>query len=265
MKLNMISFVIVFISFGAAAKSGNSSNLLAVSQGISAPARTSPVNYSNGFTSENAAVASQLPGPQISLQYDTGKDSDGNDQNGVGAELGIGNGKVGAMFGYYDRNCEGCEGRWGGIVGLDAGSFSLGIGYREENFYSVGALIGGNGSSRIGINADFYDAEENEGQDLTSFGVGYSYLGGSWVFALDASKRTEDDGANNDVVMVTPGLLVSANWVSVSISYDLYMNDDNEAYDDQVWFGVGLQGRIAHVAIYHDYVNDWSVVGTFEF
>lgn len=263
MRTGLLVVSTIFVGASAWAKPGTTANRLSVSQGISSPAITSPVNYSNGFTTDNPAVASQLSGPQVSVEYDKGDDSAGNDVSGVGAELGIGNGQVGAMLGYYDRDCTNCKGRWGGILGIDAGSFSFGVGYREEKNYSLGALIGGSGSHRIGLMADFVDVDS--GQDITSYGVGYSYLGGSWVFAVDASKRDQKNAPNNDVILVTPGLMIQADWVAVSVSYDIYTNDKNDVYEDQVWFGVGLGGDKAHLAIYHDYVNDWALVGTFWF
>lgn len=263
MKNALLLLSMILVGSLAWARPGTNGQRLSVGQGISSPAITSPVNYSNGFTTTNAAVASRLSGPQVSIEYDKGDDSAGNDLSGVGAELGYGNGKVGAMLGYYDRDCTGCEGRWGGIVGVDTGSFSFGIGYREEKQYSLGALIGGSGSSRFGLTADFVDLDT--GNDVTGYGVGYSYLGGSWVFALDASKRDQKGAANNDVILVTPGLMIQADWLAVSVSYDLYTNDKNDIFDDQVWFGVGFGGDQAHLAIYHDYVNEWALVGTFGF
>ncbi|MGE0632124.1 MAG: hypothetical protein AB7O96_06930, partial [Pseudobdellovibrionaceae bacterium] len=231
--------------------------------GISSPAVTSPINYSRGFTHENAAIAASLSGAQLSLEYDTGED-DNNTNKGYGAEIGYGNGNVGAMAGYYKRDCDNCEGRAGGLVGVGGSSFTFGIGYREENHYSIGLLMGQSGSNRIGIIGEFVDSEDDT-QDMTSAGIGWSYNAKSWVFALDASKQTVENGQNNDVVLVTPGLRVGADFLSISISYDMYTNDKNEVYDDHTWFGIGFKGNSGQLAIYHDYVNDWSLVGSFWF
>lgn len=263
MKKALLMTSMIFVGGAAWAKPGANANFLSVGQGISSPALTSPVNYSKGFTATNASVASRLNGPQVSIEYDKGDDSAGNDSSGVGGELGFGNGKVGAMLGYYDRDCTNCDGRWGGIVGVDTGSFSFGVGYREKKQYSLGALIGGNGSNRFGITADFTD--QDSGNDVTAYGIGYSYLGGSWTFAVDASKRDQKGAASNDVILVTPGLMIQADWLTVSVSYDVYTNDKDDVFDDQVWFGVGIGGDRAHLAIYHDYVNEWALVGTFSF
>ncbi|XGC79973.1 hypothetical protein ACES2L_11600 [Bdellovibrio bacteriovorus] len=263
MRIYHIVTVLVLLSSRAFAKS--ESNTLAVGQGIAAPAVTSPINYSNGFTHENPAVAATLSGGQLSLEYDTGKDNDENNQSGLGVELGYGNGNAGAMAGYYKRDCEGCEGRAGGILGVGTSSFAFGIGYREENSYSAGLLFNQSGSHRFGITADFEDVEA-EGQDLRTMGVGYAYQGNSFTFVVDASKRDDEaGGTNNDVVLVTPGLLVDVDKIAVSISYDMYLNDESEVYEDDVWFGVAIKGSLGQLIIYHDYVNNWALVGALSF
>ncbi|HRO67650.1 MAG TPA: hypothetical protein PL182_08815 [Pseudobdellovibrionaceae bacterium] len=263
MKTGLLLLSTILVGGAAWARPASNGNRLSVSQGISSPASTSPVNYSSGFTATNPSVASRLTGPQISIEYDKGDDDAGNDSSAVGAELGLGNGQVGAVLGYYDRDCTNCDGRWGGMIGVNTGSFSFGVGYREEKHYSLGALFGGNGNHRFGLTADL--TEEDSGNDVTAYGAGYSYLGGSWVFAVDASKRDQKGSVSNDVVLVTPGLMIQADWLAVSVSYDVYTNDKDDVFDDEVWFGVGIGGDKAHLAIYHDYVNDWALVGTFSF
>lgn len=249
-----------------AQRGGNTNpSMLAVGQGISSPALSSPVNYSNGFTTENAAVASQLASPMLSLEYDTG-DNNGSDVSGFGGELGIGNGQMGLIVGTYKRDCDNCENRTGAIAGFNFGAASIGVGYREDNQYSVGALFGVGGPHRVGLTADMTSGSGND-PDLTTYGVGYSYLGNQWIFAVDASKRDlENGGSANDILMITPGLLVQANdWLGLSVSYDLYTNDENDVFDDQLWVGLGLGRDRFNLAIYHDYVNEWSVVGTIRF
>lgn len=263
MRTGLFLAAMVLGGASAWARPSASANRIAVSQGISSPATTSPVNYSNGFVTTNPSVASKLSGPQLSLEYDTGEDSSNNDRSGMGVELGYGNGQVGAIAGYYDRDCTNCEGRWGGMIGVGSGSFSFGVGYREENSYSLGLLMGGSGGHRFGATADLVKVDS--GNDVSSVGVGYSYLGNSWIFAVDASKREQKRATTNDVILVTPGLLIQANSLSVSVSYDLYTNDENDAFEDQIWFGIGFGSDRFHLSVYHDYVNDWSLVGSLSF
>lgn len=262
-NLILVSFLFL-ITHTSWARSGSEMPTLAVSQGISSPAITSPVNYSKGFTHVNSAVAASLTTGQISLEYDTGDDDSGKKNSGFGAELGYGNGTAGAMAGYYDRDCNNCDGKFGGLLGIAASSFSFGVGYREDDNYSAGLLINQNGNNRFGITAEFKDGKDTE-KDLKSYGVGYSYNANTWIFALDASKQDQEDNINNDIIQVTPGLLVNIDWLSVSVSYDMYLNDKNDIKDDKAWFGAGFRSSKAQLAIYHDYINDWSFVGTFWF
>src|SRR5690606_36176473 len=105
-----------------------------VGQGISAPISRTSVNFSNGFTYSNSAIAALIAKPAFTLQADTG-DHSGNDQTGFGGELSIGTGQAGIALGYYDRDCNGCDGRFGGIAGLAVSTFAFGVGYREDDQY----------------------------------------------------------------------------------------------------------------------------------
>lgn len=264
--LSMILTVLIF-SVPTWAQRKSDANLVAVSQGISAPAITSPVNYNKGFTSHNPAVAAQLDKIQVSVEYDTGDNDDNDataDQDGFGVEAGAGAGGAGIMLGYYDRDCTNCDSQFGGIVGFDISSVSVGLGYREENTYSLGFLINNSGEHRLGIVGNFTEDDDAPGEDVTAYGLGYSYNADRWVFALDASKYDDDNDSTtlDEVTRITPGILVKANWLSVSLSYDMYVDDKNDVYDDDLWFGLGFGGDTAHLAIYHDYMNEWTFVGT---
>lgn len=239
---------------------------LAVSQGISSPTITSPVNFSHGMTFNNSAVAAQLQDIYVSAEADTGDDDNGNDDTGFGGELGLGNGTAGIALGYYKRDCEDCDGRLGGIAGIGGDSVAFGVGFREEDTYSAGLLFNPRSQHRFGFTADFYKNDLDEESDLRSYGAGYSYVGNSFIFALDASKRdSENDNPNDDVIMVTPGLEVHGDWLALSVSYDAYVNDDNDTHDDDIWVGVGINGKSWNLALYHDYVNEWSAALTFWF
>lgn len=244
----------------------NKGQKLAVSQGISSPTITSPVNFSHGRTFANSAVASQYQGPQLSLEADTRDDDNGNDDMGYGGEFGLGTGTAGIALGYYTRDCDGCDGRVGGIAGIGGSSIAGGIGFREEDTFSGGLLFNRDGKHRFGITADMFNSDLDNG-DLMSYGAGYSYVGSSFVFAVDASKRDSDSPSpnNDDIIMVTPGLEVHSDRFALSVSYDAYLNDDNDTEDNDVWFGLGISGKSWHVAIYHDYVNEWSGALTFWF
>lgn len=260
---SIVTTLMLLISSASWGKSEGAS--LSVGQGIAAPAINNAINYSNGFAHQNPAVAASLNGAQVSLEYDSGGKDESTKNSAVGAELGYGNGTAGAAIGYYDRDCQDCEGRFGGLLGVGSSNFAFGIGYREENSYSAGFLINQSGSHSFGITADFTDAE-TEGQDLRTAGIGYAYHGSSFIFALDASKRDDEAGGdNNKIIAVTPGLLVDINKIAVSISYDMYVNDENKLYEDDVWFGVGIKGNSGQLSIYKDYVNDWAIVGTLGF
>ncbi len=243
---------------------------LSVSQGISSPAVTSPVNFAHGFTYNNSAVAAQLRDISLSLEADTSEDDDSqnnySDDTGYGAEVGVGTGAAGVALGYYTRDCEDCDGRFGGIAGVSGSAIAFGVGYREDDNYSAGFLFNPKGTHRFGVVADMFNSDL-EDADVRSYGVGYSYVGNSFVFALDASKRDTDGPSTpqEDVIMLTPGLEVHSDWLALSVSYDAFVSDDNDIYDDNVWFGVGINGKDWNLAVYHDYVNEWSAALTFWF
>lgn len=236
---------------------------LAVGQGIAAPLAQTAVNFSNGFTFSNSAVAAKMKSPQLTLEGDFGEDSSGNDQSGLGAEFSLGNGQAGIGLGYYQNDCDGCDGRFGAIAGFQFSSVAIGIGFREEDQFSAGLLFNPKGSHRIGVTADMFNSDVS---DVFSYGVGYAFHGQGFVFAIDASKQeTEVEGDNTDIIRVTPGLEVHADKWGLSVSYDTAVNDDSAPYDDNVWFGVGYRGQNFEIMGYHDYVNEWSLAVSFIF
>lgn len=235
-----------------------------VGQGISAPISRTSVNFANGFTNANSAVAASIAKPAVTLQADTG-DNSGNDQKGFGGELSLGTGQAGIALGYYDRDCDGCDGRFGGIAGIALSSFAFGVGYREDDQYSAGVLINSKGSHRFGFTADMTPSDVPDG-DVMAFGAGYSYHGQGFVFAIDASKRETQSTADDDgLIRITPGLEVHADKWGLSVSYDTGINDGSNPYDDNVWFGLGYRGNNFEISAYHDYVNEWSLALSFLF
>lgn len=229
----------------------HSGTRLGVSQGISAPTGTTPINFNHGFLQSNAAAAANFGKAHISLEGDTG----GGNTN-FGGELGLGSGMAGVGLGYFKADCENCEGGFGAMGGLASSAIAGGIGYHEKSVYSAGAIFNPRGAHRVGLAFDYHGS--NSG--ISAFGAGYSYHGQNVVFALDASRRgarskTLGDGA----ILVTPGLAVSSGMLSASISYDLYLNENLSDYANQVWFGLGLGNDRLQAALYYKYQNKWSV------
>lgn len=240
---------------------GTDAPFVAVGQGIAVPAKTSPINYSNGFTHTNPAVARSYDGIQLSLEHNTDDDeNDNNDNSGNGAELGLGNGNIGLGIGYYKRECDNCEGKMGAILGFGLSSFSLGLGFHEDDNFSLGFIFNPNSQHRIGLTVDLYQGP-NEDDDIRSYGVGYGYIGNDFIFSLDASKRDHEVKQDSDeIIKVTPGIELQTQKAALSVSYDTYLNDDNESHDSQVWFGGGFRFSSGSFTLYHDYVSEWALV-----
>ena len=256
----IIYFCVQMITFFAFAER---EQRLAVGQGIAAPLVQTSVNFSNGFTYSNSAVAAKMKSVQLTLEGDFGDDSSGNDQSGLGGELSLGNGQAGIALGYYTNNCDGCDGRAGGIAGVQLSSIAVGVGFREEDNFSAGVLLNSKGAHRFGFTADVL---QEDMADVFSYGAGYAYYGQGFVFTVDASKQeTEVEGDNTDMIRITPGLEVHADKWGLSISYDTAINDNSTPFDNNVWFGVGYKGQNFEIMGYHDYVNEWSVAVSFLF
>lgn len=250
--------LVTMAAFGFQAEAASrAGQKVAVSQGISSPTITSPVNFSHGLTYNNSAVAAQLQGVHITGEL--------TNNSGFGGEAGLGNGSAGISLGYFKPNCGSCNGRFGGIAGLGGARVAGGIGFREGDIYSAGVLLNPNGLHRFGAALDFQSSPLVSG-DLTSYGIGYSYAANAFTFALDASRRDGDGPrTSNGVMMITPGLEVHNDWLALSVSYDLYANDNNGVFDDGIWIGGGINGERWNLALYYDYFSEWSGVATFWF
>lgn len=237
-------------------------NLLGVGQGISSPTMTSTVNFSKGFTSENPVGVIYQEKIRLTAQGDTGD----NRNDGLGGELGIGNGQFGAAIGYYNRDCEGCNDNIAGAIGISFGMVGMGLRVGED-ITSAGVLINPKGKHRFGVMADLRDPD-GENNKVTSLGAGYSYVEQQLTFSLDASKLDyQNNMINSDAIWVTPGVSMRFNMVSISLSYDFYVNkEDGSTYDNDLWMGIGFgKADQWHVALYSDYTNEWSAAASFFF
>jgi hypothetical protein len=141
-------------------------------------------------------------------------DESTDDLGGVGAELGVGNGRYGMAVGYYERDCDTCEEAVAGALGALSGGFGFGLRFAEE-IYSTGLLFNPNGEHRVGLVADFNDPNGDD-NNITSFGAGYSYVSQGFTFSLDASKSDyENETENDDVVLLSPGLMVRMDIIAL--------------------------------------------------
>ncbi len=262
MRALIITVFILFTSVRVFGQKNSGFTLLAVSQGISMPTITSPINWGHGFTYNNAAVAQFYDGAILSLEYDQNENTKGS-----GAELGVGTGNVGLGIGYYKNDCDNCDGRVGAIAGFGmSNSFSFGLGYREEKTYSAGFLFGLGSSGQMGIAVDFRD-NEDKNLKTYSYGIGYAYSASNFKFAIDASKQEDGDSStDNSLIMLTPGLMVDGGFVRLGVSFDTYLNDKNESHDDKVWFGLGFGDNSKwNLNLYKDYSSEYSTALTFWF
>lgn len=263
MKRILLLIVVIF-TLDADGKNSESP-YVAVGQGISVPANTSPINFSHGFTYTNPAVAATYDGVQLSLEHATTEEEEeeSNESSGSGAEFAIGTGNVGLGVGYFERDCENCEGKTGAIAGFSLSSFSAGLGFHEDDDYSAGVIIGT--THRLGITVDWHQGPE-ENDDVHSYGVGYGYVGNSVIFVLDASKKANETESEADkIIMLTPGLEVQAQNVALSVSHDMFLNDENETREENTWFGGGFKFSSGSFSLYHDYVNEWAFVLALKF
>ncbi len=280
MKMTLTSFVLfgsIICSTAAVAATGSSgkqTNLIAVGQGVSSPTLTSTVNFSTGYTHENPIGVVYQNSWRITAEADHDTDdsnSSGNGNDGYGAEVGYGNGTAGLAAGYYTRDCDNCDGRLaasGGVVVGDA----VGVGLRfEEDLYTAGLLFNPQGMHRFGLIFEMNDSN-GSGNELKSYGAGYSYVATDWTFSIDASKNDyENQATYSDRVMVTPGVMVRASFLQLSLNDNIVLNNrssstsNEDETDHNFWAGVGIGGEQIHLAVYANYENDVSAALSFFF
>jgi hypothetical protein len=246
-----------------------SNHMIPVGQGISSPTITSTVNYSNGFTQENPAGVAYQNSIRLSGHFDFGDhddDSSTDDIDGFGGEFGVGNGQYGFALGYYERDCDTCEEEVAGALGAFFGGFGIGLRFEEE-LYSAGIFLNPTGQHRLGAVVDLNDPD-GEDNNITSYGVGYAFVHQGFTFSLDASKRDyETPTTNEDMIMVSPGLMVRIDKFALSVTHDSYIEEDEGAeVEDNTWWGFGYgSDQDWSIGFYHDYVNEWTVVGSLYF
>ena len=239
-------------------------NLMAVGQGISSPSITSNLIISNGFTSENPTGIAYQNAFRFTGEFDTGDNNSTND--GMGVEVGIGNGEIGMALGFYQiDDCDTCDEQVYGGFGILLGDF-IGFGASgQEELYNAGVIFNPKGSFRFGIMASHFNLEGDD-NNFTSFGAGFSYFANSWNFTLDASKRDfENDSDSGDIIKITPGLKMNVDFIHFSVNIDNYINEPEGTaeIDDDLWFGIGFgHGEPFNLNIYHDFYNEWAIVGS---
>lgn len=240
-----------------AAAASTQVNILAVGQGISSPTSTSTVNFSTGYTSENPLGTIYQNGSRVSFEH-----AKSDTSSGSGAELGYGQGDWGLAAGYFKNDCSGCQGNSSAAVGINI--YEIGVGLRlTEDIYGAGFVFNPHGTHRVGLMAE-NNRSGGTGLSLNSYGLGYSYVASAYTLTLDASSRTFEDSTVNDKrIQVTPGVVLRASILQLSINDRITLNKDknNPLHDDEdhdLWFGLGLGGDRWHLALYSDYVSDFA-------
>ena len=246
-----------WLSWGQSGSGGNT-QLLAIAQGISSPSMTNLTLVSNGFTAENPVGASYQGGYRGTLEID------GNDPTNFGLEAGLGDAQYGLALSYYSNGCDNCDSLVRGSLSAIWDWFGLGFGV-AENLFSIGILLYPQEVHRFGFIVH-YDDPNGPSNKFIGTGFGYSYVIPSFTFSIDLSHRGAETGAIGDgAMMISPGVAVRINEVSVSISHDFFFSD-NGNYSDKFWFGIGYgDEKDWHVALYGEYTNQWSLVGSYFF
>ena len=129
----------------------------------------------------------------------------------------------------------------------------------REDIYGLVLLLNSHGSHRVGLMTEL-DETGGDGNKITAYGAGYSYVGQSITLTLDASQRDYENAGNTDQLLVTPGIgLRVVNTIQLSVN-DRILFEDGKKIDEDLWFGVGGGGESWHLAGYSDYVNDLALI-----
>ena len=255
----MFLLVLVASFFCWAQQSGARLNQVAVGQGISSPALTHTSLFSNGFTFENPI------GVSYQDQYRLTGALDGADSSSFGAEFGVGDTKYGFAVGAYSNGCDGCESYIRGTMSAIWGWFGLGFGVQED-LYTVGIMIDPESEHRFGIVGEFEDPNAiNDARG--ALGLGYAYVITQFTFALDLSYQWfEDTQLFDNSMVVTPGFVVRVDMFSLSLNYDVHLDDDQNQYADQVWVGVSARPfKNWEFTFYGEYVDRWTLMTSWSF
>jgi hypothetical protein len=250
--MDRIALLLLFLSLTAHAAPGDPKSgtlpVLALGQGISSPDSTSPVNLTNGNLYTNPAGGAELGRPYLAGQVATG-----GGKTGFGAEGGYASGSAGLAAGYFKPDCSGC-GVFGVLGGVGLGALDFGIGYHDGAAVSIGTLLRPKGPHRFGFAVDV----GTSGQP-TSVGGGYSFVSQQVMFAVDVSRPVKNGGS---ATQLTPGIEISADMFAFSLDYDTYLGNKG-SHSSQFWFGAGVNLPRLHIALYHNYVSDWTVTVAF--
>jgi hypothetical protein len=244
--------------------SGASTNQLAISQGISSPAVTHTTLFSNGFTKENPVALSYQSNYRLTAAID------GSDSTSFGVDMGVGDSTCGMALGVYSNGCDGCSAYVRGGLSAIWGSLGIGIGIQED-LYTFGMILNANGIHRIGIILEFNEnfAVDANGSDYNrnAIGLGYSMVLPQMTFSLDVSKQNYGNSTiSDDAILLTPGVAIRVDIFSASLSYNVYMSDNNNQYNNNLW--VGINGQITsqiQVGFYGEYTDRWMIMGSYYF
>ncbi len=263
--MKLLLFCLFTLSLPAlGAQSERSANLLAIGQGISSPSTTSTINFTSGYMSQSPLGTLYQNGSRVTGEYDRNNSSDA-----VGAEIGYGKGSWGIAAGYRKPNCTNCDGSGAGALGIDVGNIGVGIRFGKD-LYSAAVLFNPQGNHRFGLMGEL-NQSSNSTSRLNAYGVGYSYVAQQATFTIDASGRSFNDKTIDDKrILITPGVMFRADIVQLTLNDQITVNhDQNNATqtgsDNQLWFGIGIGGERAHLAVYSHYFDDLAVAGSFFF
>jgi hypothetical protein len=263
----IIMVLALITGLSSAQSNETTANHLAIGQGVSSPTLTSTINFSSGYTDENPVGVIYQDGLRLTGEYDQ------NGTKAYGGELGYGKKSWGIAGGYRKRDCNNCEGDAAGAVALSIGDVGFGIRFAED-LYAVGLLFNSHGKHRLGFMAELHDSDGSN-NNITSFGAGYSYINNQITLTIDASKRTyESTAIRDDTVLVTPGLMLRADILQVSVNDRITVNNTtnntaprtttNDPQHD-FWFGIGVGDKNWHIAAYSDYVNEFALAASLFF
>jgi hypothetical protein len=268
-SMRIIFLCSVLFSFHqAGAAAAKNTNVLAVGQGLSAPTSTSTINFSSGYTSESPLGTIYQNGFRLTGQYDSDENA-GTTTKTYGAEVGYGQGDWGLAAGQRKSDCDNCEATSSGAVGINVADFGVGLRFGKD-LTALALLINPHGGNRFGLMAEL-NKSGGSGNDITAYGIGYSYVASQLTFTIDASKRNfENKAITDDRIQVTPGLMLRADHFQLSVNDKITLNKDknNATHDDEdhdIWFGIGFGGDKGHLAFYSQYVNDFAFAGTLFF
>jgi len=260
--MQIITIILLSLTgFTALASDTRNTNLIAVGQGISSPTSTSTINYSSGYTSESPLGTIYQNGFRLTAEYDKTDSTEA-----YGGEIGYGQGEWGIAAGQHKTDCSGCKATSAAALGLNISDIGVGIRFAED-IYGVGFLFNPRGTHRLGIMVEANSTAGN-GKDVTSYGVGYSYVETNYTLTLDASKRSfEDKSVDDDRMQLTPGIMLRADMFQISVNDKITLNKDksNSAQNDKdsvLWLGLGIGGDKFHLAIYSDYVAELALAGS---